>query len=89
MRKHIGDPCIFCDTPHDKVLPGECPGGNILIRGKPYKEIVITDEHGFVIASISDQDVVLGDGYESHFLAKAGSYQDIGNGLIKLLPMAD
>lgn len=23
---HLGDPCIFCKTPHDDVAPGACPG---------------------------------------------------------------
>jgi len=23
---HFGDPCIYCDTPHDLVAPGPCPG---------------------------------------------------------------
>ena len=23
---HLGDPCIYCDTPHDLVAPGPCPG---------------------------------------------------------------
>jgi hypothetical protein len=22
---HRGDPCMYCDTPHDKVEPGMCP----------------------------------------------------------------
>ena len=23
---HIGDPCIFCEIPHDDVQIGDCPG---------------------------------------------------------------
>ena len=25
-RYHKGDPCIYCDTPHDDIAPGPCPG---------------------------------------------------------------
>lgn len=24
-HRHRGDPCIYCETPHDKVKPGPCP----------------------------------------------------------------
>lgn len=23
---HLGDPCVFCDQPWDKIEPGPCPG---------------------------------------------------------------
>ena len=26
QQTHLGDPCIFCDTPHDSVTPGPCLG---------------------------------------------------------------
>lgn len=32
-RLHLGDPCIYCDTPHDRVVPGSCPGRPGLDRG--------------------------------------------------------
>jgi|FLOH01.1.fsa_nt_gi hypothetical protein len=25
-RRHLGDPCRYCGTPHDDVAPGPCPG---------------------------------------------------------------
>ena len=24
-RAHVGDPCIYCHTPHDEVSVGDCP----------------------------------------------------------------
>ena len=24
-RSHLGDPCIYCEMPHDHVAPGPCP----------------------------------------------------------------
>lgn len=26
VRGHVGDPCIYCGTPHDNVSIGDCPG---------------------------------------------------------------
>ena len=26
MNEHLGDPCIYCGTPHDSVEIGDCPG---------------------------------------------------------------
>lgn len=25
LHAHMGDPCIYCHTPHDEVKPGPCP----------------------------------------------------------------
>lgn len=27
-KHHFGDPCVFCGTPHDKVVSGDCPQEN-------------------------------------------------------------
>ena len=26
IQAHFGDPCIYCDCPHDEVAVGNCPG---------------------------------------------------------------
>jgi hypothetical protein len=28
MNEHLGDPCVYCGTPHDSVEVGDCPGNS-------------------------------------------------------------
>ncbi len=32
---HKGDPCFYCNTPHDEVLKGPCPGRALYPWGHP------------------------------------------------------
>ena len=32
LRPHLGDPCVFCGTPHDDVAIGPCPATRDQLR---------------------------------------------------------